>query len=155
MGKASATIVYHRGGPEGLDAVAGLWDKLRLHHRERSPYFKELMERMTWEERKRVLLEKAREGTLLVETARDNNGIIGYCIASANRQKTGEIESIYIEKASRRRHIGERLMQDALAWMDAQGVTAKIIGVAAGNEEVFPFYRKFGFYPRMTILRQK
>jgi diamine N-acetyltransferase len=39
--------------------------------------------------------------------------------------------------------------------MDEHGAERKIIGVAVGNEEAFGFYEKFGFYPRVTILRQK
>jgi ribosomal protein S18 acetylase RimI-like enzyme len=30
----------------------------------------------------------------------------------------------------------------------------KIIGVAEGNEQVFDFYKKYGFYERTTILEQ-
>jgi ribosomal protein S18 acetylase RimI-like enzyme len=38
--------------------------------------------------------------------------------------------------------------------MDRLSVTNKIIGVAAGNEEVFNFYQKYGFYTRVHILTQ-
>ncbi|MBN2211210.1 MAG: hypothetical protein JW709_07425 [Sedimentisphaerales bacterium] len=31
----------------------------------------------------------------------------------------------------------------------------KIIGVAAGNEQTFQFYARFGFFPRCMILAQK
>jgi diamine N-acetyltransferase len=44
-------------------------------------------------------------------------------------------------------------MKKALKWMDDLAVTGRIIGVGAGNEEVFPFYARYGFYPGVTILR--
>lgn len=148
-------ITYAQSGPEGLDNVAGLWRKLRLHHKERSTYFKEEMDTVPWEERKQWLLKKAgNNGKFLVETARDKDKLVGYCISSIS-EKEGEIESIYVEKEYRKQHIGEHFMKSALAWMDSRGVTRKIIGVAVGNEEAFGFYRKFNFYPRVTILRQK
>jgi hypothetical protein len=34
-------------------------------------------------------------------------------------------------------------------------VQKTILGVAEGNESVFPFYRRYNFYPRVTILWQK
>jgi hypothetical protein len=38
--------------------------------------------------------------------------------------------------------------------MDIRGVTVKIIGVAVGNEEALGFYKKYGFYLRVMILKQ-
>jgi hypothetical protein len=45
-------------------------------------------------------------------------------------------------------------MNRALAWLDGNGPTRKRVSVAAGKEAILPFYRKFGFYPRMTELEQ-
>ena len=155
MAKENGKIIYSQSGSEGLDAVAGLWLKLRQHHKERSPYFKEDMDSMKWEERKQGLLDKSGDRTMLVETARDGDKLVGYCVSSISGKKEGEIESIYVEKEYRKQHIGGHFMKSALAWMDKYCISRRIIGVAAGNEEVFGFYRKFGFYPRVTVLRQK
>jgi ribosomal protein S18 acetylase RimI-like enzyme len=73
-------------------------------------------------------------------------------VSTISENKTGEVESIYVEKGHRRHGIGEKLMERALAWFDDHAVDRKVIAVAGGNEEVFPFYRKYGFYPRVTIL---
>lgn len=38
--------------------------------------------------------------------------------------------------------------------MDTRGAVEKVIAVAAGNEEAFKFYTKYGFYSRFSILMQ-
>ena len=108
---------------------------------------------MTWETRKTGLLEKAKTGALLVALAKEKDTLIGYCVSSVNNEKQGEVESIYIEKKYRKCGIGDHFMKTALKWMDDQGVQRKIVGVAVGNEEAFGFYEKYGFYPRVTVLR--
>jgi diamine N-acetyltransferase len=148
-------IVFTQSGPEGLEQIAPLWIKLRRHHKERSPWFKDDFDTVTWEMRKTGLLEKSAKGELLVHLAKDKGVLIGYCVSSIDTEKQGEIESIYIEKEYRKHHIGDGFMKTALKWMDGQGVKRKIIGVAVGNEEAFGFYEKYGFYPRVTLLRQK
>jgi len=45
-------------------------------------------------------------------------------------------------------------MNRGLVWMDSPGVTRKRVSVAAGNESALPFYARFGFVPRMTVLKQ-
>jgi diamine N-acetyltransferase len=113
------------------------------------------MGRMTWETRKAVLLEKAKTGVVRVELARDKDTLVGYCVSSIDANRQGEIESIYIENEFRKIGIGDHFMKPALKWMDDHGSERKIIGVAVGNEQAFGFYEKYGFYPRVTVLRQK
>ena len=48
---------------------------------------------------------------------------------------------------------GEALEQD-LAWLEAQAVQDKTVAVAVGNERAFSFYARFGFYPRLVVLKQ-
>jgi hypothetical protein len=38
--------------------------------------------------------------------------------------------------------------------MDNEDVEAKIVGVGAGNEDVFGFYARYGFLPRKTDNRK-
>jgi diamine N-acetyltransferase len=154
MKNNDVAITYTQGGPECLDSITPLWMKLREHHLERSPYFKEQIKKMNWDIRKPYLLEKSANGALLVQMAQDKKTLVGYCVSSISSKNEGEIESIYIEKDYRKQNIGDRFMKTALVWMDVRGVTVKIIGVAVGNEEAFGFYQKYNFYPRVTVLRQ-
>ncbi len=139
-----------------LDRVAPLWEQLKAHHTERAAHFIQDMSAMNFEDRKRSLLEKAEPSALRVDIAVDgqNGQDIAYCISSVDAHKRGALDSIYVDPVYRRRGIGEVLPRRALAWMDAAGADSKIITVAEGNERVFRFYAKFGFYPRATVLAQ-
>ncbi len=72
-----------------------------------------------------------------------------------SQEKTGEIESIFVEEGYRSRGIGSALVERALAWLDTNDSVRNRVSIADGNEAAFSFYKKFGFYPRMTVLEQK
>jgi diamine N-acetyltransferase len=157
MKKDTRNITYTQTGAEGLDKIAPLWLKLREHHKERAPVmFKEFLGNITYDSRKKSLIEKSVGGHLLVDIATDKvtGKAIGYCVSSLSAKKVGEIESIYVEQECRKQHIGDKFMKTALAWMDGLAAINKIIGVVEGNEEAFGFYEKYGFYPRAHILQQ-
>jgi ribosomal protein S18 acetylase RimI-like enzyme len=157
MKKRMVKVVYTEISEKDLDMISPLWKKLRQHHIDRSsPYFAGQLEKMTFKLRKKILLEKAGNGAIYIDLARDKSGntVTGYCVTTVNDKKVGEIESIYVEEKYRRHGIGDNLMKRALLWLEGHGATRIILGVAAGNEEVFPFYRRYGFYPRATILEQ-
>ena len=80
--------------------------------------------------------------------------IVGYCVSNFNGEKTGEIESIFVNVAYRGLGIGDSLMKNALSWMDKEGAAAKIVEVGDGNEQAFGFYARYGFLPRKTVLKQ-
>lgn len=50
--------------------------------------------------------------------------------------------------------LGEKLLSNAIAWMDEMGAHTKTVSVAVGNETAFRFYERFGFYPRKTVMEQ-
>jgi diamine N-acetyltransferase len=149
-----AEIEYIETDGRGLDLIAPLWLKLNELHKIRSEHFKDYFNQMTWEKRNAGLIEKAENGAILVNLAKDRNSLIGYCVSTISEDKSGEIESIFIEKQYRRRGIGDHFMKTALKWMETYAVTRKTVAVAAGNEEALGFYRKYGFYHRVTILMQ-
>lgn len=149
-------ITYISGQRELLDVVEPLWRKLVEHHKLRSKHFRYEFEAINFEIRKRMLEDKARNGTVLVEIAEDyaTQKPVGYCISSINRFKQGELESIFVEDEFRRQGIGETLVKRALSWMDQQGTYDKMVVMAVGNEEVLDFYARFGFQPRQILLKQ-
>jgi diamine N-acetyltransferase len=79
----------------------------------------------------------------------------GYCVSPVSADKTGEVESLFGEPACRSSGIGTALVSPWLAGMDSPGTVRKRVSVGNGNEAAWAFYRKFGFYPRMTVLEQK
>jgi ribosomal protein S18 acetylase RimI-like enzyme len=157
MPKNSAQIEYLEKDHDDLEFIRPLWQKLNQHHRAVSKYYKDSRTATTFDMRKKQLLEKSCQGALHIDLARDSNTEehIGYCVTTINPEKQGEIESLFIEKDYRGMGIGDNLMARALSWLKTMSVQKTILGVAEGNESVFPFYRRYNFYPRVTILWQK
>lgn len=132
---------------DSLDMIAPLWEKLRNHHAKRASDFRESFSEMTWAERKKKLTTGGKKLKLIL--AQSGSGrMLGYCIASIDRDAAGEIDSIYIEPDGRGLGIGRTFMERSLSWFDAEQVSEISIDVAVGNEEALPFYEKFGFKPR-------
>ena len=150
-------IEYVEKTQNDLDLIQPLWEKLNAHHLTVSKYFKESRAAFTFEMRKKHLMEKSYEGVLRIDLARDavTKEYVGYCVTSVDKNKQGEIESIYVEKDYRLSGIGDGLMSRALAWLSDVTVKQTVLTVAEGNEGVFAFYRRHDFYPKTTILMHK
>ncbi len=150
-----STIEYRTLERGSLEVIRPLWEKLRLHHHSRSRYFASYYETFTFEKRTEKFLKN--DIDLHIETAaeKDSGDIIAYCISTVNAHGEGEVDSIYVEAAFRGAKIGDTLMKHALAWMDVRKASARTVTVSAGNEDAFPFYMKYGFYPAYSLLRQK
>ncbi len=150
-------IGFMDGDEQLLDEVKPLWEKLNEHHRKISQHFSDKYEQNTFARRKEGLLRKQGLEGLRIDIAKDMelDKKIGYCISTITKDKVGEIDSIYVDSDYRDHAIGEALMKRAIQWMDDVQVVKKVLNVADGNEQVFHFYKKFGFYPQTTILEQK
>jgi len=152
-------IEYFEGNEELLDQIELLWMKLNEHHQAVTKHFGESFSTFTFERRKSVLLDKVRGDSIKVDLAKDtvSGELVGYCLSTIVKTKfglEGEIESIYIEPDYRGLSIADCFMKNALRWMDEREVEKRIVVVAYGNENVFGFYEKYGFFPRTTVLRQ-
>jgi ribosomal protein S18 acetylase RimI-like enzyme len=149
-------IKYVCGNEALLDSIRLLWQILNQNHLDLSPYFKQDYVEMNFEKRKASLLKKAVSAELRVDIAVDviTGQNVGYCVSSINEEKTGEIESIFVASNYRGWGIGDSLMRTVLTWMDEKGTLAKIVEVAAGNEQAFSFYNRYGFFTRKTVLKQ-
>ncbi len=150
------TIRYVHGDQRMLDEIRFLWGDLNRCMYERSTYFKQHFESMNFQKRKSQLLEKAACGLLRVDLAVDDTTgkAVGYLVSSLDSKKTGTVESIFVCEAYRGIGIGDRLMRNALAWMDQNGAETKVVEVTVGNEQVYGFYGRYGFLPRQTLLKQ-
>ena len=148
---------YLCGGPELLDTIEPLWRKLNDIHRTVSPHFADRAAASSFTARKQGLLEKAHNGQLRVEVAKTKaeQQVIAYCVSTITPDWTGEIDSIFVEEDHRGNGIADHLMSGALEWMEQAEVQAKILVVLWGNEQVHPFYQRYGFFPVSTTMRQK
>jgi ribosomal protein S18 acetylase RimI-like enzyme len=150
-------IEYHTKDIVGIDLIRPLWDQLNEHHRKTARVFKSTYMQWIFEDRKAYFGKVAGNGPFRIDLAFDpvQRRNIGYCVSSLSPDKTGEIESVYVEEGFRSQGIGTVLVTKALAWLNENGSVCNRVSVADGNEDAFPFYQKFGFYPRMTVLEQK
>lgn len=149
-------IRYILGDENLLDDIKELWEALNDHHKEKSLHFKEFYNKFSFDTRKADLIKQAQNRHMQVAVAFDDEVQIcaGYCISSVDNDHTGEIDSIFVLPSYRGFGIGEQLMQKGLQWMDEMGAEKIVVNVAAGNEQAFGFYEKYGFYPRRTMLEQ-
>lgn len=138
------------GHHELLEEVRPLWLALNDYHKEKSLHFKEKFDDFDYEMRLKHFKEKE---YIYVVLLKDQLTSIGYVISSVT-DEIGEIESLYISKAYRGLGYGDVLMTNALEWLEDKCKTVKL-GVAGGNETALPFYEKYGFYRKVSILERK
>ncbi|MHB8165015.1 MAG: GNAT family N-acetyltransferase [Methanoregula sp.] len=155
-GISMVQIEYITTDENDLEIIRHLWVQLNEHHHERASHFRPHYEQMTFDDRKTFFETIASTGLLRLDLARDPGTarIIGYCVSSISSENNGEIESVFVEPDYRRHDIGSDFISRAIAWMDYKDVKRKRVSIGDGNEETWQFYRKFGLYPRMTILEQ-
>jgi ribosomal protein S18 acetylase RimI-like enzyme len=145
-------VQYEVGGPELLESIRPLWLMLREHHRSLRTHFRDEISGREFDERKAQWFAFPPSG-VRVELARARGNLVGYCVTTIDANRVGEVDSLFILESLRRRGIGDAFMRRALAWLDENNVRDRVIEVAAGNEQVWPFYARYGFYPRRTVLK--
>ncbi len=136
-------------GKDEIGIVKPLWEKLNAHHLEKSAHFKNHFRKFTFEKRMEGF---AKREHVVVYVARENNEDIGYCLVSVDGTN-GEIDSLFVDEAHRRKSVGEKLMSRALKWLEAQKYETIRVSIAEGNESALDFYRKFGFAERLTVMQ--
>ncbi|WP_346916469.1 GNAT family N-acetyltransferase [Clostridium sp.] len=143
-------------GSKGLlEHVGPLWEKLNHHHKGNSINFKEKYEKFSFKERRNGFLAYKNDNiNINLVRDKDKNIYVGYCVSTVNSGSVGEISSLYIEPEYRKYGIGDELIKRAIKWLDDNEASKKIIGVAAGNEDVLKFYERHGFRSRTIILEQ-
>jgi len=148
-------VTYLSGNAKMMDRIKPLWLELNRHHHDHSPYFKEYYQTHTFEDRKRVILQRALGGEVHLELAYENQALVGYVVCSIDKLFNGEIDSIYVNPSYRGQGVGRALIERSLAWLEGKGSKKNIVSVAVGNEQSYGFYAKFRFFPRRTMLEQK
>lgn len=141
-----------------INRIHPLWAQLNRYMHNKATTFRSHYEQMTFARRKAYFEKLAASGSFRLDLAfdPDNGGRdVGYCVSSLSLEKSGEIESIFVEETYRSRGIGTALMKRALGWFGHHGSVQNRVSVGVGNEGAWEFYGKFGFYPRMVVLEQK
>ena len=149
-------VKYMETNHLSLNLIQPLWEKLNEHHRRQKSHFKDHYENFSFQERKKALLNKAKEGEMLICLAEnDDSGIlVGYSVTTMSSENVGEIDSIYVEGDYRLLGIGDELMKRSMGWMDKKGVNSRKVVVATGNQEAISFYVRYGFRCRSITLEK-
>ncbi len=130
--------------------VSNLWRKLNTLHQSHSIHFRDQFSNFSFAER--IANLKMKEKVKIFCVAKQDI-IFGYCIASIH-DKTGELDSLYIEDEMRASGTGSALVNMVLQWFNNERVEKSTVAVVYGNEEALPFYRKHGFRERLIILEK-
>jgi GNAT superfamily N-acetyltransferase len=149
-------IEYRTAGYDEIDRIRPLWEKLNAFHHAKASRFRKHYEQVTFDHRKAYFGRLNGSGVLYIDFAEDRKTgqCIGYCVSSVSPDRTGEIESLFVEDGYRSCGVGTTLVLRALGWMDRNGAERKRVAVGDGNESAGEFYRRFGFFPRLTVLEQ-
>jgi GNAT superfamily N-acetyltransferase len=145
------------GGAEMIGRIESMWRKLTSHAAQRSEHFSRYFDQRTFEQRREELQEKAANGRLHIDIARDarTGQDLGYCVSSMDSKGSAEIESLFVDEASRGRGVGHALIERAIAWMEQNSAKSIVVFTVYGSEEVLPFYARYGFRPKMMLLERK
>ena len=126
-----------------------LWTELNEIHKKDSKYFKPHFINMTF--KKRVESLKLYNCTnIKIFVCSEKSILIGYAIAGIENQ-TGEIESLIVKSEFNGNGIGKKLVMHCNDWFNDQKCNRIKVGVAFGHENVYEFYMKLGFFPKMTF----
>ena len=138
-----------------IQLIKPLWEKLNLIHFNKSVYFKSKYEKFKFEKRMESINRISENGTVKLDVILDNDTMeyVGYCL-SLIEDNIGEIESIFIEKQYRGYKLGDKLMINALNWFESNSIINVQINVVYANDEVIPFYERYGFYVGNYILKR-
>lgn len=134
---------------DSINSIQPLWEQLNALHGEYSTHFRQFHQTFTFSERIKKLHDKE---NLIIFTAFDEDVPVGYCIVSLD-DACGEIDSLFVAPDFRKQGIGGKLMQNTLQWLKKLHCMHINVLVAEGNEKVSPFYERFGFKPKATMLK--
>jgi putative acetyltransferase len=133
-----------------LSLLKPLWEELNEHHLRNSEHFKDWFRDYSFEKHVEMRL-KGKE--LFAQAIEAGGSYVAFCLSTLGAISQGEIDSLYVREAFRGSGYGRALVESALAWLGERKAAAVTISAAGGNEEVFGFYAKFGFFPSGHVLR--
>ena len=150
-------VLYRTTGFDEIDLIRPLWEQLNEYHLAKASRFRDHYEQMTFEDRKSHFCRLHESGHLRLDLAQDTKtaGLSGIACVRCPLIIPERWSPCSLTGEFRSAGIGTALVTRGLAWMDSLGTVRKRVSVGDGNESAWTFYRKFGFFPRMTVLEQK
>ncbi len=154
------SVTIRRAQQSDLDQLVTLWYELAELHAALLPEFALVP---TQEQSVRAhLAELLRDDRERVFVAEENGALIGYINGAARENPPvfvehyiGYIEDAIVTARSRRRGIGEQLVDAMNAWFRERGVRIIHLTAATGNPVSQAFWRKMGYAEYMTRMRNE
>lgn len=147
-------------GAKDLDRVAALWTAITHHHEPFDPVFR--MRRDAGSELREMLGAMARDPDCEIYVYDEAGDLPGMLIVRIDRSppimeevERAEITDLGVREDARRKGIGTALLQAALAWVRASGVSRIEVQVAHANPEGQAFWRARGFGDFMDVLDKR
>jgi len=137
-------------GFDQIHRIQPLWEELNRHHHHVATDFRQHFATQTFEKRWTPFADRE---IRVFAAELENEQLVGYCAASLMAYQ-GEVDSLYVKANYRRRGLARSLMQLAIEWLGEHGVDRPRLVVAAGNEDVLPFYNRLGFRVRSLTLEK-
>lgn len=149
-----------RAGVRELDRLAAMWTAISHFHEPFDPVFR--MRSDADGELNELLRAIARDPDAVILVYDENGDLPGFCIARLDfsppimhESGRAEITDLGVREDARRRGIGSRLVDEALAWVQAGGVQRVEVQVAKGNQVAQAFWRAKGFGDLMDVLHKR
>lgn len=146
-------IIYKEIQISELPKIKHLWESLNQLHLEDSVYFTEHYKQFTFEKRSARWMDFNDENILILIAEAEVP--VGYCISTRGMNNEGEIDSLYVDPEYRGKNIGKELTLRSLNWLKSNNCHPIRLAVSYGHESVLGFYKRIGFYPRLTVLEWK
>lgn len=143
-----------------LDRVAALWTAITHHHASLDPMFR--MRADADVALSELLRTIQRDPDSAIYVFDRDGDLPGMCIVRLDRSppimeevERAEITDLGVREDERRRGIAGRLVDEALRWVAASGVSRVEVQVARGNAEGQAFWAARGFGPIMDVLHKR
>ena len=143
-----------------LDRVAALWTGITVYHEPLDPVFR--MRRDAGGELRELLRALGRNPDAAIFVYEEGGDLQGLCIVRIDRSppimeetERAEITDLGVREDARRRGIGTRLVDEAIAWARVGGVGRVEVQVASANATAQAFWRARGFGDFMDVLHKR
>lgn len=143
-----------------LDRVAALWTAITHHHESLDPMFR--MRRDADGELAELLRTIHRDPDSEIFVFDRAGDLPGMCIVRVDRSppimqemERAEITDVGVRADERRQGIANRLVDEAIRWIEQSGVSRVEVQVARGNAEGQAFWRSRGFGAVMDVLHKR
>lgn len=139
---------FQEGSSELLKSCNTLWELFIRNQAQNAGEMSVGVEEYIRNLRDYGLSQKTQNGKLHVQivSVSGQKEPIGFCITSMTKEKIGEVEALFVAENYQGNKLGSQLFEKALAWMEKEGAIEQRLVVVVGNEKVFNFYAKYGFF---------